>query len=129
MKQLFHWLVNLVVPAVMLVGLSAFPAVAQDKKGDMATPQAVTKVLAENDKVRVYEVTYAPGAENQSPQSSIMRVVRGLTAGTLERRYADGKTERVDWKLDMVQVLPPSAAYTTKNVGKTLLRLYVVAIK
>jgi len=26
-------------------------------------------------------------------------------------------------------VLPPSGAYTTKNVGKTKLQLYVVAVK
>ena len=57
------------------------------------------------------------------------RVVRALTAGTLERRYADGKKETVNWKPGMVQVLPPSGAYTTKNVGKTKLQLYVVAVK
>ena len=72
---------------------------------------------------------YAPGAENPSPPSTTTRVVRALTAGTLERRYADGKKETVNWKPGMVQVLPPSGAYTTKNVGKTKLQLYVVAVK
>jgi hypothetical protein len=37
----------------------------------------------------------------------MMRVVRALTAGSLERRYADGKPENVEWKPGMVQVLAP----------------------
>lgn len=114
--------------AFLFSGLMVDGAVAQDKKADKA-PQVVIKVLSENDKVRVFEATYAPGAENPSPPSSTTRVVRALTAGTLERRYADGKKDKVDWKPGMVQVLPPSGAYTTKNVGKTKLQLYVVAVK
>jgi len=46
-----------------------------------------------------------------------------------ERRYADGKKETVAWKAGMVQVVPPSGAYTTKNIGKTEIRLYVVQLK
>ena len=115
--------------AFLFSGLMIDGAVAQDKKADKAASQVVIKVLSENDKVRVFEATYAPGAENPSPPSSTTRVVRALTAGTLERRYADGKKEKVDWKPGMVQVLPPSGAYTTKNVGKTKLQLYVVAVK
>ena len=114
--------------AFLFSGLMVDGAVAQDKKANKA-PQVVIKVLSENDKVRVFEATYAPGAENPSPPSSTTRVVRALTAGTLERRYADGKKDKVDWKPGMVQVLPPSGAYTTKNVGKTKLQLYVVAVK
>src|SRR6266850_5955654 len=112
---------SLSAAALVLSGLMANAALAQDK--------VAIKVLSEDAKVRVFEATYAPGAENPSPPSSTTRVVRALTAGTLERRYADGKKEKVDWKPGMVQVLPPSGAYTTKNVGKTKLQLYVVAVK
>jgi len=129
MKRLLRLFVTLVGPAVMLAGAAAIPAVAQDKKAEKAAPQVQIKVLSENDKVRVFEATYEPGAENPSPPSSTTRVVRALTAGSLERRYADGKKEKVDWKPGMVQVLPPSGAYTTKNVGNTKLQLYVVAVK
>jgi hypothetical protein len=107
--------------AFVIAGLMAGAALSQDKVS--------MKVIAENDKVRVFEATYAPGAENPSPPASTTRVVRALTAGTLERRYADGKKDTVDWKPGMVQVLPPAGAYTTKNVGKTELKLYVVAVK
>jgi len=112
---------SLSAAALVLSGLMAGAALGQDKVS--------IKVLSEDAKVRVFEATYAPGAENPSPPSSTTRVVRALTAGTLERRYADGKKETVNWKPGMVQVLPPSGAYTTKNVGKTKLQLYVVAVK
>ena len=115
--------------AFALSGLIVNGAIAQHKKAGKAASQVQIKVISENDKVRVFEATYVPGAENPSPPSSATRVVRALTAGTLERRYADGKIDKVDWKPGMVQVLPPSGAYTTKNVGKTKLQLYVVAVK
>ena len=89
-------LVTASLSAAVLVfsGLMAGAALSQDKVS--------IKVLSENDKVRVFEATYAPGAENPSPPSSTTRVVRALTAGTLERRYADGKKETVNWKPGMV---------------------------
>ena len=76
---------SLSAAALVLSGLMADTALSQDKVS--------IKVLSENDKVRIFEATYAPGAENPSPP------------------------------------LPPSGAYTTKNVGKTKLQLYVVAVK
>lgn len=121
---------SLGVLAFMLSGMMVSSAIAQDKmKAEKAAPKVVIKVLQENDKVRVYEATYARGAENTSVASTTMRVVRGLKGGTLERRYADGKKETVEWKAGMVQVVPVSGAYTTKNVGKTEIQLYVVQLK
>jgi len=76
---------SLSAAALVLSGLMADTALSQDKVS--------IKVLSENDKVRVFEATYAPGAENPSPP------------------------------------LPLSGAYTTENVGKTKLQLYVVAVK
>src|SRR5882672_10624168 len=92
------------VLAFVLSGLMANAALAQDKaKADKGTPKVAIKVITENDKVRVYEATYAPGAENTAVASSTLRVVRGMKGGTLERRYADGKKETVVWKPGMVQ--------------------------
>ena len=113
-----------------LSGLMVNGAIAQDKgKAGKAAPSVAIKVITENDKVRVYEATYVPGAENTAVASSSVRVVRALKGGTLERRYADGKKETVEWKAGMVQVVPQSGAYTTKNVGKTTIHLYVVQLK
>ena len=120
---------SLSVAAFVFSGLMANGAIAQDKKMDKGAPKVAIKVITENDKVRVYEATYAPGAENTSVAASTMRVVRGLKGGTLERRYADGKKEIAEWKVGQVALAPQGTAYTTKNIGKTEIRLYVVQLK
>src|SRR6267142_162146 len=101
-------LLGLLIPAFLAAGIAANPAIAQDK---------------------AYEVTYAPGAENKGIASTTMRIVRGLKGGTLERTYADGKKELVRWKAGEVKQVNPGPAYTTKNIGKGELQLYVVQLK
>lgn len=101
-------------------------ALAQEKK---AAPQAVIKVIAENDKVRVTETTYAPGAENKSTSRAQLRVVRALKGGTLERTYDDGKKQKVTYKTGDVHINEPGPHYTTKNVGKSEIKLYLVTVK
>jgi hypothetical protein len=99
-------------------------AVAQEK-----APAVKTKVLFENDKVRAYEVSYVPGAENKGVVASTMRVIRVLKGGTLQRIYEDGKKENVVYKTGDTKPVNPGPAYFTKNVGKTELLLYVVMLK
>lgn len=117
--------------ALVFSGLTINGVVAQDKKADKAASKAaVVKVLTENEKVRVFETTFAPGAENKAVPTTSTRVVRALSGGTLERTYADGKKEKVEYKTGEVRVNNPSAAtYTAKNIGKTEIKLYVVQLK
>jgi hypothetical protein len=119
---------SLAAAAFALSGL-AVNGMAQDKKMDKGAQQAGMKVLAENDKMRAYEVTFAPGAENKAVPSSSVRVVRALQGGTLERTYTDGKKEKVTWKAGEVRINEASPAYTAKNIGKTTIRLYIVLLK
>jgi hypothetical protein len=58
-----------------------------------------------------------------------MRIVRGLKGGMLERTYADGTKELMAWKSGEVKQVNPGPAYTTKNIGKSELQLYVVELK
>jgi hypothetical protein len=58
-----------------------------------------------------------------------MRVVRAIRGGTIQRTFADGKTETVQYKPGQVRVQQPGPAYTTKNIGKSVLVLYVVQLK
>ena len=102
---------------------------ARDKKADKAGLQVSVKVIAEDAKVRVTEATWAPGAVNPSPASSQVRVVRAIKGGTLERTYADGKKERVEWKEGQVRINQPGPAFTNRNVGTTPIVLYIVALK
>jgi len=113
--------------ATAALALSGF-ALAQDK-AEKKAPQASVHQITENDKVKVYEVTYKPGAENKGVASSTMRVVRAIHGGQLQRIYGDGKSETLTWKPGQTRVVQPGPAYTTKNVGKNLVVLYVVQVK
>ncbi|HXL75424.1 MAG TPA: hypothetical protein VN967_06175 [Burkholderiales bacterium] len=117
-------LLGLLIPAFLAAGIAVNPAIAQDK-----APSVKMKVLVDGDKVKVYEATYAPGAENKGVASSTTRIVRALTSGTLELTYADGKKEKRPWKAGQVREVKPGPAYTTKNISKTELKLYVVQLK
>ena len=114
--------------ALATAALLVNPAFAQDKSEKKA-PQASVHQISENDKVKVYEVTFKVGAENKAVASSTMRVVRAIRGGQLQRTYADGKTETLTWKPGQVRIVQPSPAYSTKNVGKTVIVLYVVQVK
>ena len=138
MKRSIRLLVSLVVPVFMLAFAAATPAMKHEMAKDAkAAPTAkaekgkvTTKVLLENDKVRVQEVTYKPGDENTTVATTSSRVVRALKGGTLMRTYTDGKTEKIEWKAGEVKLLEPSkVVYTAKNVGKTDVQLYVVILK
>jgi hypothetical protein len=104
-------------------------AMAQDQKAGKDGGKATMKVVAENPKTRAFEVTYAPGAENASVPSSSVRVIRALAGGTLQRTYSDGKKENIVYKTGDVRINESSPAYTTKNIGKKVVKLYVVQIK
>jgi len=122
-------LVTATLAAALLV-LPASITLAQDKKAaDKGAAKATMKVIAENPKVRAYEVTFAPGAENTSVPASSTRVVRALAGGTLERTYSDGKKEKVTYKTGEVRINEVSPAFTTKNIGKSEIKLYVVQVK
>jgi hypothetical protein len=116
MRRFAVVLAGLLVPAFLLAGAVANSAMAQQKAAKAAATQ---KVLVENDKMRVYEVTYKPGAENTSVPSSSSRVVRALKGGTIQRIYKAGQ----------VRLNEPGPGYTAKNIGKTAIVLYVVQVK
>jgi hypothetical protein len=124
MKKLVSFLVGIVVPAFLIAGGIANSAVAQGK-----TAKATIKVLLENDKVRVYELTQKPGAENTGVVATSSRIVRALKGGTIQRTYADGKKETVIYKTGQVRLNEPGPAFTTKNIGKTEIRFYIVQLK
>jgi hypothetical protein len=107
-------LAALLVPAFFAAGAVAGPA--------------VQKIIVENDKVRVYEVTFKPGDEGANVARPY-RVVRALKGGTIERNYPDGKKQKVEWKAGEVKQLGPDTPYVPKNVGKTVVVLYGVEIK
>lgn len=114
-----RFFLRVLVPVFVLAGVTAIPAAAEVVK---------PKVLAENDKVRVYEVRFKPGDEGEAVTRAF-RVVRALRGGTIMRTYADGKTEKVEWKTGEVKLRGPDPVFTPKNVGKTEIWFYIVQPK
>ena len=137
MDKLIRFAVSIIIPAFIMAGGVANSAVAQDK--GKAAPaakaekgKATIKVLVDNDKFRVWESHSRPGDVNTEDRSRF-RVNRTLQGGTLERTYADGRKETLELKTGTVRYLePPKSAaenYTVKNIGKTTVVQYIVAIK
>jgi hypothetical protein len=83
----------------------------------------------ENEKVRVFELTYKPGVKNENAASTTIRVVRALQGGTVERTYPDGKKETLVWKTGEVRILEPGPAFTNVNVGTSDVQFYIVLVR
>ena len=131
MKRLIRLFVSMLVPALILAFATATPAMKHEDKAKDAMAvkgKSTLKVLFENDKVRVYEVTSRPSDEGANVARPF-RVIRPLKGGTITRIYPDGKTDKLEFKTGEVKVLEASPVYTPKNEGKSDIVLYVVFVK
>ena len=121
-NQMTRFVMEVFVAAFLLAGLAG-TAIAQEKG------KAVTKVLAENEKIRAWETRYKPGDENTISVSSATRVLRVLEGGTLLWTWPDGKAEKRDLKAGQVMLMTPGPTFTSKNIGASDVVLYVVMAK
>jgi hypothetical protein len=128
---------SLFVPALIFAATAVTPSMAQDKAKDTKPAPAakaekgkpVVKVFHDDDSVRIFEVTFKPG-DVASTGPRPLRVIRPLKNGVLERTFADGTKDKVEFKAGEVQVFQPEPKpYTPKNISKSDLVLYVVYIK
>lgn len=116
----------------MAMLVSAFllsePVAAQEKKAEKKGPVRATKVMVDNDKVRVSESVFKPGEENpmEARGYRINRVLKGST--TIERTHSNGKVEKIEWKEGGVCQSGPDNA-KSKNIGKGEVVLYTVTLK
>ena len=125
MKTSARYFVGVLVSVFMLAGVVASPAMAQGEARAEGLKSSA-KRLFKSDKVLVTEVTYTPGAEGKSRKRPF-RVLRALTSGTLQRIYADGRTENVVWEVGQVRVFEKDKEpFGTKNVGTSSLVLFLV---
>jgi hypothetical protein len=133
MRKSTRLLVASLLPAFVLAGMVANPVTAQEKKMAKSAQKApagevTLKEIEQNDKLRVYEATYKPGDVSPSAKRPL-RVVHAIKGGTLERTYADGKKETVQWKTGETRILTEEKPYAVKNIGKSVVHLLVVAMK
>ena len=99
-------------------------AVAQDP---LKVGPTIYKKLLENDRVRILEVTFAPG-DSIAMHSHPDHAVYTVTGGTLRVTTSDGKTMVADLKAGD-PIWFPAVIHAAKNIGATSLKLVVVELK
>src|SRR6266852_1013277 len=106
--------------------VAATTASAQEKKAE-AVKQGTIKQVLENEKVKVFEVTYKPG-EGSASRERAPRVTHAISGGTMLRMLPDGKTDKREWKTGDTRWFPKET-FGNKNVGKTTVKFLVVEPK
>jgi hypothetical protein len=103
---------------IVAIGLAfAGPGYAQDKAKEKAKESApVTKVLLDNNKVRVTESTFKPGDVSRSDRKARTNYI--VKGGTLERTSKDGKKTSYERKAGTA-IWMEADSDAVKNVGKT----------
>jgi hypothetical protein len=120
---------GLFIAVFTLAGVSASQALAQER-AKAAPLKYEQKMLLDNDKVRVVEARWKPGAESPSIARP-SRVARALKGGTLQRIYPDGKKELgAQYKTgEVIYFEADKAPFLLKNIGKSEVVPYVVFVK
>ncbi len=111
--------------------LSAFALVSGGgtaRAQETGAPKMEQKVFIDNERVKVAENTFKPGAESPNIARPF-RVVRAIKGGKFQRIYADGRKEEGQYQIDEVKAFDASPSYILKNVGDTEIVLYIVYIK
>lgn len=93
----------------------------------VSTAPDSNKVLFENERVRVYELTSPPG-EKLVMHSHPAHVVYFPASGKAKLTTADGKASELDMKAGDVRWSEP-VTHTVENTGTTPLRAVIVELK
>jgi hypothetical protein len=102
---------------------------AVDKGGAVQVGGKVAvKILAENEKLQVYEAIIRPG-DTVPMASRLGQVHYTVTGGTFERTYEDGSKEIVTRKTGEAILITEKRPYAVKNIGKTTIDLIEVKLK
>lgn len=116
--------IRFAVVALSAIGIFTAGSIhAQDKAKERAP---TTKVLLENDKVRVQESTFRPGDVSRSDRKARANYI--VKGGTLERTSKDGKKEVVVRKTG-TSVWLEADSDVVKNIGKTTFVVVTIQLK
>ena len=120
------------VAAIMMFAFTTGAVMAQEKakaeKQEWPKPGPNAKVLLENDKVRVQEITYKPGEKSEMRKRGGTRINYVLEGGPTKIYYPDGKTEKGERKKGTATYLTGDVTASTENVGKTTQRFLVISL-
>ena len=128
MNKFVRFVLGLLTATLLLEASTVSQALAEEQKAKARPARIPTNVLFENDKVRVQEVTFKPGDQGPNVPRPF-RIIRVLEGGTMQHTYPDGKTETVVYKTGEVKVYEADKPYVPKNIGRSYITFYVVALK
>lgn len=114
--------------SLLAAGALALGSAAAHAQADPKPQREPTRVLFDNDEVRVQEVTFRPGEQGANAPRPF-RVLRVLEGGPIERTHPDGRTDLIVYKTGDVIVYQAEKAFVPKNVGTTDIVFFVVALK
>lgn len=123
MRRVFIGLTRIALVALVVV-IAAKPAFAQDP---LKVAPLMYKVVFENERVRVMEVTFKAG-EKIAPHSHPDHFAYILDAGMLKIMHAEGEPAELDGKVGQV-VWIPAETHSAQNVGTTGFRALIVELK
>jgi len=113
---------------VLIFGIFFFQSASMYAQDPMkAAHNVYRKVLLENDKVRVMEVVFAPGA-TAAMHSHPNHTVYVVDGGKIEITEKGKKAMAMDIKAGMA-IYMPAVTHMAKNTGKTTLKLIVTEMK
>lgn len=117
--------------ALMAALAGAAPALASATDSFQAAPQkaeANVKVVLENERVRVRDVTFPPGVTGMHTHK-LPHVGVVIDGGTLVFRYSDGKTETAKLDRGGAGFREANVTHEPTNPGKTPVRVIEVELK
>jgi quercetin dioxygenase-like cupin family protein len=112
----------MIASTISTLGVSI--ALAQDP---LKVAPDMYKLLSENDRIRVMEVTFAPGgkiAKHSHPD----HMAYAVSGGKLRISKPDGTSQDLDAKTGDVFWLP-AETHWGENIGETTIRILVVELK
>ena len=122
-------LVGSLVTAAALLGLPAAAAMTAEAATQLAQKsESSAKVVLENDRVRVRDVTFPPGVTGMHTHK-LAHVGVVIQGGTLVFRYPDGKTETAKLDAGGVGFRDANVTHEPNNTGKTPVRVIEVELK
>ena len=90
---------------------------------------AETRVVADNDAVRILSATEAPGEKTPLHRHARNRVIVFLDDGDLRETNAQGRAKDVHWKAGQVVWSGPTGLHISENTGATPLRIVEIELK
>jgi mannose-6-phosphate isomerase-like protein (cupin superfamily) len=129
-KQLPGFLAGVVAGAAFaaLALTSGTSATAREVSVLPGQGQSTSKIVLENDRVRVKDVTFPPGVTGMHTHD-LPHVGVVIQGGTLEFRYPDGKSETAKLEAGGVGYRDANVTHEPVNPGKTPVRVIEVELK